>query len=456
MFKVKELLAVTKGKLLKGRPDIVVKGIAIDSRTIRPKEAFLAIKGDNFDGHDFIGSAIKKGASGVIMASAGRKSIPIREDNLALIEVRETLRALADIATFQRNKFSIPLVAVTGSNGKTTTKEMIAWVLAKKFRVLKNEGTKNNHIGLPLTLCSLNSRDQLAVVEVGSNHFGEIARLSEISQPNLGVITNIGPAHLEYFINLKGVFKEKYSLVENLRHPRIAVLNSDNNLLRKKILKNNKKSLLFSFGIKEKADFRVSQIKNLSGELKFLVNEKYKFTLSTLGYYNIYNALAAIAVARIFGMAYQEIADRLADFVFPAGRLKIIQRGDFRFIDDTYNANPLSLRQALDVLANFKTNGRRIFIMGDMMELGRRKEEFHRQAGRQIALSCDTLITVGQLSGLAAGVAAALGLSRQNIFACEFIDQARDVLFKRISPRKGDIILVKGSRAMTMERIFRF
>ncbi|TRZ96396.1 UDP-N-acetylmuramoyl-tripeptide--D-alanyl-D-alanine ligase [bacterium] len=456
MFKVKELLAVTKGKLLKGRSDIAVKGISIDSRTIRPKEVFLAIKGDNFDGHDFIGPAIRKGASCVIMGKGVKKSIPIKGDSRALIEVRDTLRALADIATFWRNKFNIPLVAVTGSNGKTTTKEMIAWILAKKLRVLKNEGTKNNHIGLPLALCSLDSRDELAVVEIGSNHFGEIGRLSEICQPNLGVITSIGPAHLEHLINLKGVFREKYSLVENLRHPRIAILNSDNNMLRKKILKNNKKSLIFSFGIKEKADFRVSQIQDLSGELKFLVNEKYKFTLSALGYYNIYNALAAIAVARIFGMTYQEIAGRLADFVFPAGRLKIIQLGDFRFIDDTYNANPLSLKQALDALANFKTNGRRIFIMGDMMELGRHKEQFHRQAGRQIALACDTLITVGKLSGLAAGVAGTLGLSRQNIFSCEFIDQARDILFKRISPRKGDIILVKGSRAMTMERIFRF
>jgi len=416
----------------------------------------LAIKGDNFDGHDFIGPAIRKGASCVIMGKGVKKSIPIKGDSRALIEVRDTLRALADIATFWRNKFNIPLVAVTGSNGKTTTKEMIAWILAKKLRVLKNEGTKNNHIGLPLALCSLDSRDELAVVEIGSNHFGEIGRLSEICQPNLGVITSIGPAHLEHLINLKGVFREKYSLVENLRHPRIAILNSDNNMLRKKILKNNKKSLIFSFGIKEKADFRVSQIQDLSGELKFLVNEKYKFTLSALGYYNIYNALAAIAVARIFGMTYQEIAGRLADFVFPAGRLKIIQLGDFRFIDDTYNANPLSLKQALDALANFKTNGRRIFIMGDMMELGRHKEQFHRQAGRQIALACDTLITVGKLSGLAAGVAGTLGLSRQNIFSCEFIDQARDILFKRISPRKGDIILVKGSRAMTMERIFRF
>jgi len=456
MLKVEELLAATKGKLLKGRSDIAVNGISIDSRSIRPKEAFLAIKGDNFDGHHFIDQAIKKGASCVVSGGKSKNKISSVKGNVALIEVRDTLRALADIASFQRNKFDIPLVAVSGSNGKTTTKEMIAWVLAKKFRVLKNEGTKNNHIGLPLTLCSLNSRDELAVVEIGSNHFGEIEHLTKICQPNLGVITTIGPAHLEYLINLEGVLREKYALIRSLRHPRIAILNSDNNMLRKKILKNNKKSLIFSFGIEEKADFRVSQIQDLSGELKFLANEKYKFTLSTLGYYNIYNALAAIAVARIFGMTYQEIAGRLASFVFPDGRLKIIQSGDFRFIDDTYNANPLSLKQALDVLANFKTNGRRIFIMGDMMELGRHKERFHRQAGREIALACDTLITVGKLSGLAAGVAGTLGLSRQNIFTCEFIDQARDILFKRIYPRKGDIILVKGSRAMTMERIFRF
>jgi len=453
MFSIDELISATGGRLFYGQASKVVNNISIDSRTIKPNDVFIAIKGANFDGHDFIGEAVKKGAGCIIKETRGRKVSG--KNNPAFIEVKDTIRALADIGCFMRKKFNIPLIAVTGSNGKTTTKEMIAWVLSKKFKVLKNEGTKNNHIGLPLTLSLMDGQDEIAVVEIGSNHFGEIEYLSKACLPNIGVITNIGPSHLEYFSSLKGVFKEKSALIKNLQSPGIAVLNLDDKFLGKRARGNRNKPVIFACGIKDKADFTATRIRRFPKSFKFCVNEKYEFTLRTLGYYNIYNALATIAVARFFGMGYKDISSRLSSFVFPSGRLKITRVGGSQFIDDTYNANPLSLRQALDTLAGFRNKGRRIFIMGDMMELGRSKERLHRETGALIARSCDILISVGKLSALAAEAAYACGLSRKNIFNCSSTGEAQDILFKVISPSKKDVILIKGSRSMEMEMIFK-
>jgi UDP-N-acetylmuramoyl-tripeptide--D-alanyl-D-alanine ligase len=370
------------------------------------------------------------------------------------IKVKNTTHALGDIARYRRKQFHIPLIAVTGSNGKTTTKEMIACVLSKKFKVLKNEGTKNNQVGVPLTLLRLDSSYNIAVLELGTNHPGEIEYLTKVCQPNIGVITNIGPSHLEFLHSLKGVFREKHKLLESLGNPYLAVLNCDDAYLRKEALKKNKRPFIFGFGRRNHSDFSVSDVRHLSNRLEFRVNQKYKFTLDTLGYYNIYNALAAIAIARIFGMDYKDIASQLANFDFPQGRLKLIQLKQANFIDDTYNSNPFSLRQALDALANFTNKGRKIFVMGDMLELGRGAEPFHRQAGRRLAEICDALITVGTLSKFAAGAALSYGFDARNIFSCSSAKAAREILLNKIAPGPDDIVLVKGSRAMKMEEIF--
>jgi len=460
MFKVTELVKAAKGRLTSGKGNIEVKGISIDSRTLKPGECFIAVKGDNFDGHDFVRQAIKKGASCIIKdkrptsypsASLGTSQLPAT----SFIEVKDTIIALGDIARFWRNKFNIPVIAVTGSNGKTTTKEMIAWVLSAKFKVLKNEGTKNNHIGLPMALLNLNSTHEIAVLEIGTNHFGEVANLARICSPDIGVITNIGPSHLEYFHNLEGVLREKYSLFDNLKIPHIGILNADDPLLRKKILSRRKNSFIVSFGIDQPADFSARCIKRLGSKIGFSLDNKYKFTLATPGYYNAYNALAAIAAGRIFGIGHGDIAGRLKQFKFPYGRLNLLNLRKTTFIDDTYNANPASLIQALDVLVNFKVKGRKIFVMGDMMELGAGKEKFHLQAAGKIARACDCLITVGKLSQLAAQAARQQGLSTNNIFNCRNSGEARRILFDKLSPGPQDIVLVKGSRAMKMEEVLK-
>lgn len=452
MFAVDELLKATQGRLVTPSLDTSSGGISIDSRTLEPKEAFIAIKGNNFDGHNFIDEAITKGANCIIKEKRDTHHL---KPKVTTIEVKDTTKALGDIARFWRNKFDIPIIAITGSNGKTTTKEMIAWVLSTRFKVLKTEGTKNNQIGLPLTLFELNSTYDIVVLEVGTNHFGEVEYLAKICLPNIGIINNIGPAHLEYLNNLKGVLREKYTLIENLKKPYIAILNSDDNLLRRQLSGETKRPFVLSFGIKNQSDFFASDIKRLLGRLKFRVNLKYGFTLKTLGIYNIYNALATITVARTFGIGYPDIAKQLSTYRFPHHRLNLITLNNIKFIDDTYNSNPLSLKQALDTLANFRTSGRKIFIMGDMLELGRRKKLLHSQVGRKIMGACDAFITVGKLSKFAAKKAAAFGFDIKHIFTCESTAQARDILFNRISVTAEDVVLIKGSRAMRMEEILK-
>ncbi len=452
MFTVEKIVKATKGKLLQGNPKDKCASISTDTRQSHIQGAFLALKGNNFDGHDFIVSALKSGATCIIVSKAIGLAIPKK---IALIQVKDTAIALGQIAHFKRCEFSLPIIAVTGSNGKTTTKEMIAWVLSKDAQVLKNEGTKNNHIGLPQTLIQLKKSDDFAVVEIGTNHFGEVAYLARIAMSNIGVITNIGKAHLEFLNNLSGVFKEKTALLNNLAKPKIAILNVDDKLLKKVVLQQNKGIHVFSFGIKEKSDFRGSKIKFVGDKIKFKVNKKFEFQLSTLCQHNIYNALAAVAAGRIVGLDYSQIAARLASFRFPQGRFGLIEFRGTRFIDDTYNSNPLSLSCALKALSAIKCKGRRILIMGDMLELGVQKESLHREIAGSITNICDLLITVGELAKLTALEASGLGLNKKNIFCCASASEARDLLFEKINPQEADLILVKGSRSMKMEEVFK-
>lgn len=450
MFKVSEVLKATAGKLLNGSEDTAVNGIAIDSRVIKPGDAFIAIKGDKFDGHQFIDDAIRKGASCII---CGPETADQRPET-AVVWVGDTTKALGDLARFHRQRFDIPVITVTGSNGKTTTKEMIAHVLCNKFNVLKNIGTQNNQIGLPMTILNLNKSHDLIVLEAGTNHPGEIEYLSRIAQPDIAVITNIGPSHLKYLKDIDQVFIEKINLLKNLSRSKIALLNADDNLLGELANKKDDQVNIFSFGIRRQADIFASEVQISGSGVKFIVNKKHEFKLNTPGWCNVYNALVAILIARIFGIEHNDIASRLDCFDFPKSRLKFVEFEDIKFIDDTYNSNPLSLRYALDVLAHMEVKGRKIFVMGDMLELGPEEEFFHRQAGENAARFCDALIAVGKLSALTAQVAQDAGISADKIFHCQNATQARQILRNKLNPNKEDIVLVKGSRSMKMENIF--
>ncbi|MFC1592453.1 UDP-N-acetylmuramoyl-tripeptide--D-alanyl-D-alanine ligase [Candidatus Omnitrophota bacterium] len=453
MFKIAEIARAVSGKLSCGNPQLRISGVSIDSRTIKRGELFIAINGRNFNGHNFIQQAVKKGAAVVIMQPRGHR-LKIRP-KVACIEVPDTSRALGDLARFHRQRFEIPVVAVTGSCGKTTVKEMIAQVLSEGARVLKNPGTQNNNIGVPLALLKLQASHDIAVLELGTNHFGEIDYLAKIAQPNIGVITNIAPVHLDNFKNLEGVYKEKLSLLANLKPPRIAVLNADDARLKKV---SGKKLIPVTYGTRKDCDFSVSGLKlkfDSKGKMGFLVNAFRRLQLNTIGPVNIYNALAAVAVARIFGQTYHSISRRMAGFKFPAGRLRFVKLKGLSFVDDTYNANPASFKEALAALSKLRVRGRRIIIMGDMLELGASAIKFHRQIGNYIAGICDTFISVGELSRVTAERVFKSGLNRNCIFHCKNSLGARDLLFNTIKPSCDDIILVKGSRLMKMEEVIR-
>jgi len=450
MFKVSDLLKATKGKAAAPN-NAIVDSISIDSRNILPTQAFLAIKGDNFDGHDFIDEVVSKGVKVIII----HKSIKIKNKGVCCIKVKDTIKALGDIARFHRNRFGIPVIAVTGSNGKTTTKEMIASVLQAGGKVLKNPGTKNNHIGLPQALLELDNTYDFAVFELGTNHFGEIDYLAKICKPDVAVITNVAASHLEYFKDLKGVLTEKYSLIENMGRKGLAILNSDDQILSKKLSARTSSLLKFGFGIKKEAEFQVSEIQTRGLITEFTVNKKYKFALNTPGQYNIYNALCAIACGRIFGLGYNEIAKRLSEFVFPKGRLNLLEINRIRFIDDTYNSNPYSFMRALEVLDSFGGEGRKICVMGDMMELGSGRHLFHTQALTAALEVCNVLITVGNLTEAAVCDLKDSGVDTGKIFTCSTPQEAKKILFGNIFPKENDIVLVKGSRMMRMEEVFK-
>lgn len=455
MFSVAELLEASSGKLISGKKNLRVKAVSIDSRTVSPGDCFVAIKGERFDGHNFIDKAIKKGASVIVVESQSLKaSKPQR--NVTVIRVKDTTKALGDIAGFHRRKFDIPVICVTGSNGKTTTKDMIAWVLSASGKVLKNEGTKNNHIGLPMTLLKIDGSYDFCVLEAGTNHPGEISYLGRIARPNVAVITNIGPSHLKHFNNLGNVLKEKYSLLKLLSRPCIALLNTDDKLLRKKSLQHEKNNIVIGFGLNEGADFRASNLEAKDARVSFAVNGGHKITLRTLGRFNITNALSSIAIGRIFGMDYRQISRRLSSFNFPKSRLNFIELSGLRFIDDTYNSNPLSLMHALEALKNYETSGRKVLVMGDMLELGSNEKFFHALVGEAVAKICDCLVAVGKLSSFTAEAAKRCGLDPRFIFRCPDSTKARKLLFKKVNPNKKDIVLVKGSRMMRMEEVFKF
>ena len=451
MFTIDEILKATGGRLVSGPATTAVRSVSIDTRTLKRKAVFIAIKGDTYDGHDFIPAAVEKGALCIIAQGRLRRLPP----GVSYIVVKDTVKALGALAGFWRRKFSVPVVAITGSNGKTTTKDMAAWVLAGRMRVLKNEGTKNNHIGVPMTLFNLRAGHDVVVLELGTNHPGEIRYLADICRPNIGIVANVGAAHLEFFGSVSGVLKEKYSLIRRLSPPALALVNADDERLRQKLLRKTKKPLVLGFGISHRSDFFASRIIRRDRGLSFVLNHRQECTLRSAGVHNVYNALAACALGRFFGMDWTRIASRLRSFRFPSGRLGILKRDNIRFIDDTYNANPQSLYCALQALESLQTRGRKILVVGDMLELGAGAKEFHSRAGAFAAGVCDCLVAVGTLSKFCASAARSAGMDRRNIFLCATSRAAKGLLRAKVGAGGDDIVLVKGSRAMKMEEVLK-
>lgn len=452
MFKAGEIIEATKGRLLAGNAGAVVKGVSTNSRAIRKGDLFIAIKGPRFDGHSFAREAANKGASGILLCS---KSSFAREFESGAWKVKpfiaackDTVKALGDLAHFYRSRFDIPLVAVTGSNGKTATKDMISRVLDNGWYPLKSSGTLNNSIGVPLTLLKLSGKNKSAVIELGMNAPGEIKRLALISMPNIGVITNIGPSHLEYLKNLEGVFRAKKELLDHLGAGDIAVLNNDDLFLRS----YSKKGLrAVTFGIKRESDFRAKELKKQANSWRFTV-EGNPYTVTSAAYHDIYNALAAIAVGRIFDLRHKEIATALKKYRPLDKRMSMSVYRGVEIIDDTYNSNPASLKNAVKALAGYKTNGRRILVAGDMLELGQRSGYYHKRFGKAVAGSgIDFFLTVGRQSHKSFLAARRSGMKKAA--SCATKEEAALILKK--FTRADDVVLVKGSRGSKMEDVIK-
>lgn len=405
--------------------------VSTDTRTLQKGDIFFALKGPHFDGHDFLETAVEKGASTLVI-EASSKIHPDWRKKARIIEVPDTLKAYGEHAARHRRKFKIPVVAVTGSCGKTTVKELIAHVLSRKFNVLKNHGTENNLVGVPKTLLKLDASHEAAVLELGTNRPGEIATLSAMVRPQIAVVTRIGKAHLEGLGSLEGIKTEKLSIANSLERGGLLVLNGEDPEL---------------MGVTSSAH------RALPVSLSSASADKNLFEAPLLGRHNIVNVHLAVAVARELGMDDATIRKALADFRPPAGRLSLRRIEGIDFIDDSYNANPTSFGAALEVLGTFKTRGRKAIVCGDMLELGSESESCHRELGRAIAaLAPDFAVAVGGWSRAVADEALQRGYRPERLRAVQDSEEAGSVL--RSWVRAGDCVLVKGSRGMKMEKIF--
>jgi len=446
-IKAKELLKAVSGELLSGDVDVKITGVSTDTRTLQPGDLFFALTGIGSDGHRFLADALMKGASGVVVS---RKV----EARVVTLRVDDTLVALGQLAAYYRSKFNPVVIGVTGSVGKTTTKEMIAAVCAARGPVLKNEGNFNNEIGLPLTLLNLASRHKTAVVEMAMRGPDQISYLARIANPSIGVITNIHMSHIELLGSMDAIANAKGELLDYLPVDSTAVLNADDAYFEP--FKLRAKCRVVSFGESTQADIRaVSCGLDSLGCCRFDVitpRGTFEVRLPVPGEHNIKDALAAIAIGEILEIDHDAVRTALAKFKAPEKRSNVVpSRHGFVVIDDTYNASPVSVLSALKTLGMMEGD-RKIAILGDMLELGDMALDAHIDVGSQVhRMGVDMLVVVGDLGKLIARGAIDAGMPISKVFEFEDSTQVAKELAGLLKER--DVILVKGSRAMKMERI---
>ena len=451
-----DCLNALEGQLLQGDLACPFRGVSINSRTVVRGELFVCIKGDRFDGHDFLADVIEKKVGGIIISDPEKlPSKPVRsEEEPFVIHVQDTLKALQDLASFQRKRFPFQVVAITGTNGKSTTKEMIASILETKFKTLKTQGNLNNHIGVPLTLLKREPSHEMGVLELGMSAAGEIKRLAEIAQPDIGVITNISEGHLVQLKSLKDIQSAKGELFDALTEQSTAIVNADDPLVLE--LARSLRAKTVTFGIDQPADVRASEIENkdnLGFQFKVsLFDKTLSVRLPYLGYCNIYNALAALATGYSLGIKEDAMTRGLENYQRMSQRNEQIQHKEIDLINDSYNANPRSMTEALKTLDSFKTQGRRIFVIGDMLELGDRSITAHQKLGEEIAASkTNILIALGKLASLSAKSAQALAGEKIQILELASHQEAAEFLTQEAV--SGDCVMFKGSRGAAMEKV---
>lgn len=456
-WQAQEAAEAVGGQLLYGDGKTRFSGVSIDSRTTAEGDLFIAIVGASHDGHRHAENGLSIGQKGVMVNAQSPIGLPHdlwRQKGFFCIAVADTTRALGDLAAYNRKRAGVPVVAITGSNGKTSTRLMTTAVMQQKFNVLSPKGNFNNEIGLPLTLLECGREHTMAVLELGMNHFGEIRRLAEICRPDLGIITNVGPAHLEGVGSIEGVAQAKGELLEHIKPQGAAILNGDDPLLRKLADQRGQKVLYFGFS--KGADVRAESvdygIDKTTFTLKLPERRTIGITLNVPGRFMVSNALAAAACGFLMGLSPKQIHDGLLSFRAYKGRLNIeTTAAGIHLIDDTYNANPASMAAALELLSNLKNGQRAIFVCGDMFELGEQAEALHQNIGAAAAeTGVNRLYAVGRFSSMVAKGALEKGMPEDKI-KTDTKTEITTALMHQLQP--GDWVLVKGSRAMAMETI---
>ena len=460
MLSVKQIGEAVSGKIIKGDKEKIFSGVCIDSRKIEKDEIFIALKGERFDGHDFVISAIEKGARGAIIEERHEKRIlkGLKDKDATVISVKDTLRALGELALrWRRMHPDIKVIAVTGSSGKTTTKEMIYSILSQRYSVFKNPGNYNNLIGLPISLLKLNSRYSIAVFEMGMNAFKEIERLTQIADPDIGIITNIGNAHLEGVGDIRGVAKAKAELAKEISDKGILFINGDNRILLEEVMRFGKKVITFGTGEENEIRLRDVSIDEDFTTSFFLIWEKRRIRLRTkmLGMHNAMNALISSSVALYLGMKEDEIRDGLLRYNGMKGRFQVIRlKNGNILIDDTYNSNPLSLKMAIQTLKEIRKNRRLIIGLGDMLELGEYGIDAHREAGKIVSdLRPDLFIAIGRFSDEMIDSAKKEGMKNENLSIASTLNEMASQIEDRIKDMEDTILFLKGSRKMELDKV---
>jgi UDP-N-acetylmuramoyl-tripeptide--D-alanyl-D-alanine ligase len=444
-----QMTGAVRGKLVAGTGSLFADGISTDSRKVVSGDAFIALRGENFDGHSFAADAVKKGASILIVD----RDIGDMGTDVAVIKVDDTLEALQRLAAWYRRLFDIDFVAVTGSTGKTTTKNMIAQVLSQSFSVLKTPGNLNNQIGLPVTVMQLDDGYDIGVVEMGMNSFGEIRRLMSIVKPRVSVVTNIGVSHIEKLGSRENILIAKMEVFDGMADKPVAVVNGDDQLLAAAVGKLDMPVVYYGMN---NGDLVADDVELMAEEgIAYTLHtgdKSYKVRVPIPGGHNVYNSLAAIAVGRVFGMDYETIINGLERISHEKMRLAISTTPDkVKVINDAYNASPDSMRSAIALLAQVK-GSTKIAVLADMLEMGAFAEEGHRFVGHYVAQNgIDILIAVGDNSRFIADGAIEMGMDPKKVFY--FKDKGCAMALLDCIVKERDVVLVKGSRGMRMEEI---
>ncbi len=444
---VKDIIDITKGKLICGDENEICENFSRNTKEINQDDIFVGFKGDKFDGGKFYEDALKAGAKGCIINKIEGLEIK-RMPGKFIIQVEDTVKAIGQIAKFKREKYHIPVIAITGSVGKTSTKDIIYSVVSQKYHTLKTQGNLNNHIGMPFTLLRLKDHEAL-VVEMGMNHFGELSYLTNIAQPTVAVITNVGTAHIGNLGSRENILKAKLEILEGLQKDGTVIINNDNDLLHKWQSENDHYKVI-TYGIENPSNYMATDIEYTEAGSKYKVNHNEEIEVPVKGEAFVYNSLSAVCVGKLLGVSEQDIAKGIKEFELSAMRLDI-QKSEYGYtvINDCYNANYDSMKAALDCLSKMQ-GGRKIAVLGDMGELGEYATELHQKVGKVAAEdNVDILITVGTEAKQIAEAAKANGLEK--IYSFDELKDAIDKIKKILAV--NDIVLVKASHYMNFEEI---